>query len=670
MKGLGAKVIAAGLLALIASTTTAAPTLSPPTKRVLIIHSYPPDFEGEFGDKLRGELDIQLSGQQLDLHESWLDSTRLAGSGEDPAFVEYLNSLFGDRPIDLVIAIGSPAANFLQRYRQQLFPSTPELLSMVEQRRVETLGLRANQVAMPYSGTSWNAIDDIFRLLPQTTSLVVVIGNSPIEQYSIAELRASAKALREHPTVTVLNTVRTFDELLKRISSLPPHSAIYYEPFYPDINGMPADEYTAFAKVHAVANAPLFSPMGEYFGKGIVGGPMLFWDEYARQTAKVAGRILGGESLSAIKVPVVNADTPKFDSRELKRWGIRVDRLPPGSDVEYVKPTAWQQYHWQIILAVSLIVIETLLILSLLYEHRRRRNAELQAHQRMLELARMNRRSTVGELSASIAHELNQPLTAILANTEAAGLTYPVPWSAQDFKELMTDIRHDAMRAAEVIKRLRQMLSDIPFEPQEIDLNETIRETLEFLSKQALGRRVDISTELAPQLPRIVGDHVQLQQVILNLVLNALDAMDDVAGRERRVVVRTGVLNSVSAEVSIEDTGPGIPDTRLQQIFEPFFTTKGGGMGMGLSIARTIVESHGGQIWAENRNSGGAVFRFTLPLSNAHSAKTHLGPRKRTARLATPAVPLASPAGEQAVGNHDRAGAGTQAVRAGSRISA
>jgi signal transduction histidine kinase len=649
MKGLGARLIVAGLLALIASTSTAAPTPPTPTKRVLVIHSYPPDFEGEFGDKLRAEVDTQLSGQQLDLHESWLSSARLTGSGEDPAFADYLNSLFGDRAIDLVIAIGSPAANFLQRYRQQLFPSTPELLTMVEQRRIEALGLRANQVAVPYSGNSWVAIDHIFRLLPQTTSLVVVTGNSPIEQYSVGELRASAQALTQHPTVTVLNTVRTFDELLQRLASLPPHSAIYYEPFFPDINGMPADEYTAFAKVHAVANAPLFSPMGEYFGKGTVGGPMLFWDEYARQTANVAGRILGGEALSAIKVPVVNADTPKFDSRELKRWGIRVDRLPPGSDIEYVKPTAWQQYHWQIASAVSLIIIEALLILSLLYEHRRRRNAEVKAHRRLLELARMNRRSTVGELSASIAHELNQPLTAILANTEAAGLTYPAPWSAQDLRDLMADIRHDAMRAAEVIKRLRQMLADIPIEPQEIDLNEVIRETFEFLTNQALARRVSLSTELAPQLPRIAGDRIQLQQVIMNLVLNAVDAMGNADSRERRIVARTGLLNGVSAEVSIEDTGPGIPDNRLQQIFEPFFTTKEGGMGMGLSIARTIVESHGGQIWAETRNTGGAAFRFTVPLSTTHSAMTNSGPRRKTARLATPAAPLASPAGGRAI---------------------
>lgn len=641
MKTLGAILIVAGLLGLTASTTLAA-SASP--KRVLIIHSYPPGFEGGFGDRLRDELDTQLTGQ-LDLHESWLSSARLASSGEDPAFVDYLKSLFGNRAIDLVIAIGSPAANFLQRYRQQLFPSTPELLTLVEQNRVTALGLRANQVAVPYSGRDRTAIDNILRVRPRTKSLVVVMGNSPIERDSLEELSVAAQAFRGRLTVTLLNGARTFDELLKRISTLPPRSAIYYELFFPDIDGSPTDEFTAFSRVHAVANAPLFSLMGEYFGKGIVGGPMIFFDDYARQTASVAGRILSGEPLSDIKTPLIHASTPKFDARELTRWGINEARLPPGSDIEYLEPTPWQQYRWQIVLAVGLIILQALLILRLLYEHQRRRNAEMEAHQRLLELARMNRRSAAGELSASIAHELNQPLTAILANTEAAEVSRSVRPTAQELRELVADIKHDALRATEVIKRLRRMLADIPFEPQEIDLNETIRETIEFLSNQALARRVTLSTELALQLPRIVGDRVQLQQVVLNLVLNALDAMGNVNGRERTIVARTALLNDVSAEVSIEDTGLGIADNRLEQIFEPFFTTKKGGMGMGLSIVRTIVESHGGQIWAENRNAGGAIFRFTLPLANTKSAMTHSNPGGKTARLAIPPVALGSPPG-------------------------
>jgi signal transduction histidine kinase len=634
MSTFGSKLIALVLLGIF-TPAIAATSVQP--KRVLIIHSYPPGFDGGFGEKLRSELDTQLSGQ-LDVHESWLGSARLPSGGDDPAFADYLNSLFFDRSFDLVIAIGSPAARFLQRYRQELFPSTPELLTLVEQHQVAVSNAGANQVAVPYAGRDQTTIGNILRILPHTKSLVVVMGNSPIERHSIDDLTASARTFGSRLTVIPLNSIRTFDELLKRISTLAPQSAIYYELFFADINGSPTDQYTAFAKVYAVANAPLFSLMGGYFGQGIVGGPMIFFDDYARQTASVAARILSGEALASIKVPLIRAGKPKFDSRELTRWDINQSLLPPDSEIDYLKPNAWQQYRWQIVSAASLIILQALLILRLMYEHRRRRTAEVESHRRLFELARMNRRSAAGELSASIAHELNQPLTAILANADAAQVTVPSVTSAQDLRDLIADIKRDTLRASEVIKRLRRMVADVPFEPQELDLNEVIQETFEFLSHQARGHRTVLGTELASQAPRILGDRIQLQQIILNLVLNALDAMGNTKGRARKIFARTSLVDDLWAEVCLEDTGPGIPDDKLERIFEPFFTTKKDGMGMGLSIVRAIVESQGGRIWAENSGAGGAVFRFTLPLSKKDSPVTDSSSRK-TARLATSRMP-------------------------------
>lgn len=627
--------------------TTAATAAEP--KRALIIHSYPPGFEGGFAEQLRAQLDKQLPGK-LEVQESWLGAARLTSRGDDPAFVDYLNSLFIDRPIDLVIAIGSPAAKFLQRYRQELFPSTPELLTFVEQHAAANL--KADQVTVPYAQRDKTSIDNILRMLPDTRSLVIVTGHSPIERQSLEDLTASAQAFRGRLSIVPLNGVRTFGQLLKRVSTLPPHSVIYYELFFPDIDGTPADEYTALRKVHAAADAPIFSVMGEYYGEGIVGGPMILYDDYARLTANVAGRILSGEPLSHIKVPPIHLSAPKFDGRELARWGIDEHLLPPDSEIDYLKPGVWQQYRWEILAAASLIILQALLILSLLYEHRRRRNAEIAAHRRLLELARMNRRATAGQLSVSIAHEINQPLAAILANTEAAEATSPSAPTAQDLRELIKDIKHDALRASEVIKRLRRLLADVPSEPQNIDLNDVIRETFEFLSAQALSRRAALSTDLAVLAPQVLGDRIQLQQIILNLVLNALDAMGSIKAQERRIVAHTRLLDDTWAEVSIEDNGPGIPDESLEQIFDPFFTTKEDGMGMGLSIARAIVQSHGGRIWADNCNGGGAVFKFTLRLSKRHARPTKPlssvvpfrsaleGGRRQSAHVAQKILPL------------------------------
>jgi signal transduction histidine kinase len=228
----------------------------------------------------------------------------------------------------------------------------------------------------------------------------------------------------------------------------------------------------------------------------------------------------------------------------------------------------------------------------------------------------MNRLSAVGELSASIAHELLQPLTGILANTETAelvaGSSNP---DASQLREILADIKRDQGRASEVIKRLRRLLAKAPIESQEIDLNELVREVLGLLSGQANARQTTLHMNLAAQAPRVSGDPIQLQQVILNLVMNGLEAMSGARSPERRITGRTEILDESTAQVSIEDTGPGIAAENTQRIFEPFFTTKNTGMGMGLSIARNIIGSHGGHMWAHNLNSGGAALRFTLPLA-------------------------------------------------------
>jgi C4-dicarboxylate-specific signal transduction histidine kinase len=268
-----------------------------------------------------------------------------------------------------------------------------------------------------------------------------------------------------------------------------------------------------------------------------------------------------------------------------------------------------------------MLLLQSGLIGTLLYERRRRRNAEVEAHERMAELAHMNRRATAGELSASIAHELNQPLGAILTNTETAelllGSSSP---DLQEIKAILADIRRDDQRAGEVIARLRRLLHKAPAEPQAVDANQIVREVFDFLAVQARAADVTLNSALDSKPLRVRGDPIQLQQVVLNLVVNGIEAVTSTPNGERRIKGRTDRLDDISVEISIADTGPGISSDRLGHVFDPFFTTKGNGMGMGLSIARTIVEAHGGRIWAENRaGGGGAVFRVSLPLAEGRA---------------------------------------------------
>lgn len=289
--------------------------------------------------------------------------------------------------------------------------------------------------------------------------------------------------------------------------------------------------------------------------------------------------------------------------------------LPEDSQIRLYEPTLFERYRWQSVAILAALFLQAGLITFLLHERRLRRHAETQSRNRMSELAHVNRQATAGELSSSIAHELNQPLGSILANAEAAELILKSPDpDLEEVREILADIKRDDQRAGEVIRRQRAYLTRTPFETKDIDLNQIMDEAFKFLSVQATSRNIALYLQHAPQDVRIKGDPVQLQQVILNLVVNSMDAMSTIP-YGRTVIGRIELNGGATAEISISDSGPGIPPDKLAQVFDPFFTTKDKGMGIGLSIARTIILAHKGSIWAENQTGGGAAFRFVLPLA-------------------------------------------------------
>jgi two-component system sensor kinase FixL len=245
-----------------------------------------------------------------------------------------------------------------------------------------------------------------------------------------------------------------------------------------------------------------------------------------------------------------------------------------------------------------------------------RKVAESELQRNRNELAHMTRVSTLGELTASLAHELNQPLGAILSNADAAEMLLTAePPALNEVREILADIRADDQRASEVIRGLRGLLRRREIARESLQLNDAVGEALRLLNIDAAHRKVAVKFEPAKDLPLVEADRVKLQQVILNLVLNAIEATAELGEEWRHVVVRSRAGDDRTITVSVSDAGPGIPSDKLPKLFEPFFTTKEEGMGMGLSIARTIVEAHQGRIWAENNPNAGATFYFTIPVS-------------------------------------------------------
>ena len=247
---------------------------------------------------------------------------------------------------------------------------------------------------------------------------------------------------------------------------------------------------------------------------------------------------------------------------------------------------------------------------------RKRAEAEVLRHRD--ELAHVSRVSTMGELAASLAHELNQPLTAILSNAQAAQrFLSGKPSDIEEVRETLRDIVEDNKRAGEVIRRMRALAKKEEFDFNLLDLWEIIDEIVALVHSDAILRNVSMKIDIDPNLPQTAGDKIQLQQVLLNLLLNAFDAMKDSQMAEREVVVKAGLDGANMLKIMISDRGTGLTSDKLDKIFEPFYTTKREGLGMGLSISRSIIEAHGGRLWAENNQGSGATFSFTLPIADA-----------------------------------------------------
>ena len=408
---------------------------------------------------------------------------------------------------------------------------------------------------------------------------------------------------------------RPFGEILKEVASLPPHTAIFFQQMAVDGAGAVYGDKEPLKRIYEVANAPIFSFDEAYFNGEVVGGPMWSPAEGSRPTGAAAVRMLGGEKAGGIKVPPIEFSAPKYDWRQLQRWNISESRLPPGSEILFREPTAWQRYSWQIALTLAVLLVQAGLISA---PATRASSASIggsavpAAHggtcpcQPLLDGWRTDR----------LNRSRNQPAARRpfwrMPKPQTRSCRSPSPDIAE-LKDIVNDILQDDRRASEVIRRMRSLLKKAPFELKNLDLNDVVRETRRFLSSLAVGRKFELVSVITPEALPILGDRIQLQQVILNLVVNGIDAMKDTPSENRIISIRTSRVENF-AELSVSDRGSGIPEDKLEEVFDPFFTSKAEGMGMGLSIARTIIEAHHGLISAKNRDHGGASFRIKLPL--------------------------------------------------------
>ena len=681
------------------------------------------------------------SGSESPVHfyTEYLDLSWFPGEGHERQLRNLLRQKYANRKLDLVIPAGAHALRFALKHRASLFPGVPIVFCAVDKPSVAGLELGPDVTGV-WMSVDWSATLDVaLRLQPDTRRVIVIQGASDLDRRLAAQAREAFSTYQGRIEFTYLIGL-PMEQLLKEVAALPDRTVVVFGSLLREGAGRTFVPMEALSLIAPTSRAPIYGLFDTLVGGGIVGGRVVSFQAQGVKAAELGLRALRGQRVEPADQIDQNPNVYMFDWRQLRRWGISEDRLPPGSVVRYKEPSTWDLYKWHIAGAVTLVVAQTLLIAGLLVQRTKRRRLQLSlretqdrfrlmadsapvmmwmsgpdtrcthfnrrwleftgrplerelgdgwsegvhpddlasclaayrrafearreftleyrlrrfdgeyrwvldhgaarfgpdgsfsgyigscidvteqrqaeeaAREHREELAHALRVTTMGELAASLAHEINQPLAAIMSNAQAARrLLDGGRLKPDELGEVLGDISGEAGRAAQVIRRLRALFRKDHAEHKPLDINGLITEVATLLRHDIERRRITMQLSLAEGLPPLSGDPILLEQVILNLLVNAREAMADAHEGPRELTIQTAQREPGNLNISVGDTGAGVKESELERIFDPFVSTKAEGLGMGLSISRSIIEAHGGRIWATCNPDRGITVHAELP---------------------------------------------------------
>jgi signal transduction histidine kinase len=540
------------------------------------------------------------------LYES-VDTARF-GRTPGPEVAEFYANKYRDTRIDVVVLVTDPAAEFYLRFRDRLWPNAPVVVHTVSPAFAARLPRAPWLTGLTTQEDAAGTLRIAQALQPEARRVLVVGGVAPFDTQQFDRVRDAAPQFDGLAFEYLAGP--PLSEIARRLASEHRDTIVYYGALFRDASGglyVPRDALEVMARSSA---APIYGTFDSQIGYGITAGSMEPFIERGERVGSLVSRALQGAALP----PIATAAASRciVDAKQLERFGIPSRRVPADCEVHFAEVSLLRQYWWQALLVAGVIAAQALLIVQLVLQRRQRRLAEARLQKNRAELLHASRLAVAGELTASIAHEINQPLGAILSNAEAAemllsdGRAEPA-----ELLQILRDIRNDDLRASQVIKRLRALLARHEVDLAACDVNQVAKDAVAILRGEA--RRRGVALDFAPQAraAQVLGDPVQLQQVLIALALNAFDASAGLPESERRVQIDTSDAAD-DVVLTVRDFGAGIAESDLPRVFDSFFTTKSQGMGLGLSIARSIVESHGGSMSVARRQPG-AEFRVVLP---------------------------------------------------------
>ncbi len=523
---------------------------------------------------------------------------------------QWLRQKYRDVEIDVVVAAGPVSMELARQFRKEYWP------------HAKIIGVSGNgspdnpddtvarlTVGLDVAGT----IDVAKTLMPEASRLVVVMGASvAYEELGAWVLGEAEEAATRHGLTMETLTGLSFEETRHRLSLLPRDVIVFYDSFYIDGAGQSHIPRDALVHLSRTSGAPVFGMMGTFIGHGLTGGSVLSMEVLGSELGEMTAEAISAPAGEAPASRVSRANRIMFDWRELQKFGLAGRPLPDGAEIHFEPPSLWETHREVVLVTGIFLVAQSAWIVALIIQLRLRRRAEQKVSNQRDQLAHAGRVSSLGQLVASIAHELNQPLGAILNNARAAErLLQNENPDIVELRAIIADIRADDTRASDSIEQMRAMLNRSPMAFAAVALKNLLHQTATLLMFDANRRGVDLKVVTDLALPPVHGDPTCLQQIVINLVLNSMDALD---GKDDGSVVIKADPDAFGSMIilRVQDNGQGIPEAVRASIFEPFHTTKPAGMGMGLAICQTIAEAHGGTLELESSGPEGTCFSCSL----------------------------------------------------------
>jgi signal transduction histidine kinase len=583
-------------------------------KRVLVVYEnnriLPANIEGDRGLNEA----IASSGRAVSIRAEFLDYPDFGGVDYVETITGYLLNKYAVLRPDLIVAGGNGALEFLVRNRARLFTGIPVVYMGVDKEFAERLKLPKDIYGIPVQYDPIGTIDQALKWHPKASHLAVVTGVSEDDRGWEALLRRELPRFEDRVGPVEFISGLSNAEVKRKVGELGMDTIIFTPGYFQDGAGQTFAPRQAASEIAAAARVPVYGPYSTFIGTGVVGGRVPTFLSMGQAAGNIVNQLLDGRTAGELELPAVMPTMLSVDWRQIQRWGISEDAIPPDSIVQFKVPGFWDQYKVPALITLVVVLLQSALLAGLLIERRRRRRAEVKVDKHRFELAHASRLAIAGELTASIAHEINQPLGAIHSNVAAASLMLEAGEPLSELRQILEDIRRDNVRASDVVRQLRKFVEKHEVDHKLVNLNNSAADMQVVLRAEAQRRHVDLQVRQQGSDVEVIGDRIQIQQVLINLVLNAMDA---VAGETegRRTVLVIIAKSDDTASISVVDTGHGIASDHEDKLFDSFFSTKQSGIGLGLSIVRTLVEAHGGMVWAQNQPSGGAAFHVEFPLA-------------------------------------------------------